>query len=283
MGLYFLAGSVTLALLLFPHWRHALVWRWRQWWQGVRVRGQAIRGRAGRMPVKAWQATVPGMQGSRAGWTRRWPWALGGVVLLMLPVLITVGVGVWGTRTLEGFDDDIDPLNLQVTHLLQGEHLVPPPPLAPEVFMTTEVQVVRPLLASADRRWAQMDPEFVQRLLRVFKIMKEAHGYDMVLLEGWRSPERQAMLAKQGPHVTLAGAWQSYHQFGLGADCAFFRHGRLQISEKDPWARRGYQLYGQVAEQLGLTWGGRWQMLDLGHLEWRKPGVQAAMRAARER
>jgi peptidoglycan L-alanyl-D-glutamate endopeptidase CwlK len=45
------------------------------------------------------------------------------------------------------------------------------------------------------------------------------------------------------------------------------------ISEKDPWAMRGYQLYGEVAEQLGLTWGGRWKMMDLGHTELRLRGV----------
>jgi peptidoglycan L-alanyl-D-glutamate endopeptidase CwlK len=136
------------------------------------------------------------------------------------------------------------------------------------------VEVVRPMLSSADRRWEQMDPEFVQRLLLAFKIMKDEHGYDMALLEGYRSPERQARLASLGSSVTNAGAWQSYHQYGLGADSAFFRNGQLVISEKDPWAARGYELYGEVAERMGLTWGGRWRMLDLGHVEWRKPGVK---------
>ncbi len=36
---------------------------------------------------------------------------------------------------------------------------------------------------------------------------------------------------------------------------------------------RGYQLYGQVAESLGLTWGGRWKMMDFGHIELRMRGV----------
>ncbi|MFZ2299238.1 MAG: M15 family metallopeptidase, partial [Aquabacterium sp.] len=227
--------------------------------------------------------TGVGVQGARRWWWRRWTWVLGGGTLLSLPVLFTLSWSLWGTRTLEGFDDRIDPLNPQVAHLLQGEHLVPPPPLPPEVFHTAEVEIVRPLLASADRRWEQMDPAFVQLLLRAFKIMKEEHGYDMALLEGWRSPERQTLLAAKGGHVTNAGAWQSYHQWGLGADCAFYRDGKLIISEKDPWAMRGYQLYGEVAERLGLTWGGRWQMMDLGHVEWRKPGVREAMRAARYR
>jgi peptidoglycan L-alanyl-D-glutamate endopeptidase CwlK len=77
-----------------------------------------------------------------------------------------------------------------------------------------------------------------------------------------------------GGHVTNAGAWQSYHQYGLGADCAFLRDGKLVITEKDPWAMRGYELYGQVAERLGLVWGGRWRLMDFGHVEWRKPGVK---------
>jgi peptidoglycan L-alanyl-D-glutamate endopeptidase CwlK len=51
------------------------------------------------------------------------------------------------------------------------------------------------------------------------------------------------------------------------------RDGKLVISEKDPWAMRGYQLYGEVAESLGLTWGGRWTMMDLGHTELRLRGV----------
>ncbi len=38
---------------------------------------------------------------------------------------------------------------------------------------------------------------------------------------------------------------------------------------------RGYRLYGDVAESLGLSWGGRWTMMDLGHTELR---VKGAMR-----
>ncbi len=207
-------------------------------------------------------------------------WAVLTLCLLALPVVLVLMWGQWHARTLDGFDDRVGTGNEQVAQLLAGEHLVPPAPLPPSVFVTAEVEVVRPMLATADRRWDLMDPDFVQRLLLAFKIMKDEHGYDMALLEGHRSPERQNLLAAKGSNVTMAGAWQSYHQYGLAADCAFMRNGKLVISEKDPWAMRGYQLYGQVAEQLGLTWGGRWQMMDLGHIEWRKPGAKAAMKAA---
>ena len=92
---------------------------------------------------------------------------------------------------------------------------------------------------------------------------------EMALLEGYRSPERQERLAAAGSHVSNARAFQSFHQYGLAADCAFIRDGRLVISERDPWAMRGYQLYGQVAESLGMVWGGRWAMMDFGHTELR--------------
>jgi peptidoglycan LD-endopeptidase CwlK len=91
-----------------------------------------------------------------------------------------------------------------------------------------------------------------------------------VLLEGYRSPERQNELAQMGSNVTRTGAWQSYHQYGLAADSAFMRGGKIVISERDPWAMEGYVLYGQVAKRVGLTWGGHWQNADLGHIELRK-------------
>jgi len=145
--------------------------------------------------------------------------------------------------------------------------------LPPEMFMTQEVLLVRPALVDASRDWVLLDDNFSQRLLVIFKIMKEQHGYEMALLEGYRSPSRQDSLAKMGSNVTNAKAYQSYHQFGLAADCAFKRDGKLVVTEKDPWAMRGYQLYGEVAKSVGLNWGGDWKMMDLGHVELRKPNT----------
>ena len=174
-----------------------------------------------------------------------------------------------------GFDAPSAEVNPQVAQVLEGEQLVPPPPLPPLVFATVEVEQVRPMLAAASRDWALMEPAFAQKLLMVFKIMKEQHGYDMAILEGYRSPERQNRLAALGSSVTSAAAFQSWHQYGLAADCAFLRNGKIVITEKDPWAMRGYVLYGRVAESVGLTWGGRWKMMDFGHTELRMPAVMA--------
>ncbi|NGZ84937.1 M15 family metallopeptidase [Duganella sp. SAP-35] len=196
---------------------------------------------------------------------------LGGLGLLCVPPMVALLLS--GKPTLSGYDAPTREINTQVAGLLEGEQLVPPPALPPLVFATAEVQLERPMLVSASRDWALLDAAYAQRLLMAFKIMKEKYGYDMAILEGYRSPERQNTLAAMGSSVTNAAAFQSWHQYGLAADCAFLRDGKLVISERDPWALRGYQLYGEVAESLGLTWGGRWKMMDFGHTELRQAGV----------
>jgi peptidoglycan L-alanyl-D-glutamate endopeptidase CwlK len=194
-----------------------------------------------------------------------------GVPVVLIPSLLALVMRKPGM--LPGYEMDETQPDEQVAALLKGEHLVPPSALPPLAFATQEVELIRPKLADASRNWGLLHPDFSQRLLLAFRIMKEKHGYEMALLEGYRSPARQDMLAGLGGQVTNARAFQSWHQYGLAADCAFWRDGKLVISEKDPWAMRGYQLYGQVAESLGLTWGGRWTMMDFGHTELRLRGV----------
>jgi len=208
-----------------------------------------------------------GMQLLAALLRRHWILLTVACALVLLPPL--AGWLVGGKVALP--ESGVRSINPQLESLLRGERLVPPPPLPPMVFTSAEVTVVRPMLDTANRNWTLLDPEFSQRLLVVFKIMREQHGYEMALLEGYRSPERQNQLADVGNNVTSARAFQSYHQYGLAADCAFMRDGHLVISERDPWAMRGYQLYGEVAESVGLNWGGRWTMMDFGHIELRKP------------
>lgn len=279
MLLYFMLGCGVLAVLAFPQVRGA-IWRpwtrlWRQgwpdpslWWWRVQKRWQAWRD----------QPDILGDPLKSAG-RRRLMWSA--LVLLSAPVGLIVLWSASNERSLEGFDDRVAVVDPRLAHLLAGEQLAPPAPLPPEVFATAEVEIARPMTVSADRRWERLEPAFVQRLLRIFKVMKDEHGYELVLLEGYRSPQRQAQLAAQGTHVTMAGAWQSYHQYGVAADIAFWRDGRVVISEKDAWAAKGYERLGLVAEAHGLTWGGRWKMRDLGHVEWRTREVQQAMRAAR--
>ncbi len=269
--LYFLLACLVSWLALFPSGRarvlHTLAT------SGLRM-GRQCRS-AARLPGR-WLGTLHacgrGWCAGAAAFLHRRRWLLLSAALLLgLP---PVGALLSGRDArLEGFEAPQQEVNDQVAALLAGEYLVPPPALPPLAFAGEELQQARPLIATASRDWTRLDPGFEQRLLHAFRIMKEKHGYEMAILEGYRSPERQNLLAKLGPGVTNAAAWQSWHQYGLAADSAFVRNGKIVISEKDPWAMRGYALYGQVAESLGLTWGGRWKMMDLGHTELPQPGV----------
>ena len=271
VALYFLLACGVAGLLLFPAAREivylALVKRRQQ--IGAQVQNWRDR------RSETTRSLSQNLQASRlSSWQfiKRHQWILlAGMAVVLIPPLIAWLLS--GKTMLGSYDDSGQVVNQQIAALLEGEQLVPPPPLPPEVFTTQEVAQVRPMLDTASRNWQALDADFTQRLLMTFKIMKEKHGYDMVIIEGYRSPERQNALAQMGGSVTNAKAFQSYHQYGLAADSAFMRSGKLVITEKDPWAMRGYQLYGEVAESVGLTWGGRWKMMDLGHVEFRKPGV----------
>jgi peptidoglycan L-alanyl-D-glutamate endopeptidase CwlK len=269
--LYFLLACLISWLVLFPAGRAYVLLRAAQAESALQRRfaGMKRRQTAGAEVLR--QSGAASAQGVVTFAKRHYLLCLAGLALLSLPP--TLAFLASGKNMLGAYDVSTREVNTQVAGLLQGEELVPPVALPPTVFATAEIERERPMLVSASRNWTLMDQEYTQRLLMVFKIMKEQHGYDMAILEGYRSPERQNMLAGMGSNVTNAAAFQSWHQYGLAADCAFLRDGKLVISEKDPWAMRGYELYGQVAESVGLTWGGRWKMMDFGHTELRVPGV----------
>lgn len=269
--LYFCVVCSVIGLFVFPSAR-----------AGVRQRMIGVRARFARHPprwnvlpqVPLWQLRLSAQAVFKAAsrFVRR-NWALFaiGVPVVAIPSLLALALR--RPDMLPSYEPEQAMPDEQVAALLKGERLVPPVALPPLAFSTPEVELVRPMLADASRNWGMLNPEYSQRLLLAFKIMKEKYGYEMTLLEGYRSAARQDMLAKMGNQVTNARAWQSWHQYGLAGDCAFWRDNKIVISEKDPWAMRGYQLYGQVAESLGLTWGGRWTMMDLGHTELRLRGV----------
>jgi peptidoglycan LD-endopeptidase CwlK len=274
VAMYFLLACVATWLALFPSGRELLLgalhktgMRWRGHWSVLAARLQ--------------RASLHGRHATRSQWDGATHFirhlrhhmllCTAGLALLCIPLLVALLAG--NRPALRGFETPAREINPQVAALLEGEQLVPPPALPPLVFTSVEVERLRPMTASASRDWTLLDKDFSQRLLLALRIMKERHGYDMALLEGYRSPQRQEALAALGPGVTNAAAFQSWHQYGLAADCAFVRDGKLVISEQDPWALRGYQLYGEVAEALGLTWGGRWKMRDYGHAELRVAGT----------
>ena len=97
-----------------------------------------------------------------------------------------------------------------------------------------------------------------------------ARGYEFVLLEGYRSPERQESLAALGAHTTQARAYESRHQYGMAADLAPLRNGVLAFDFEDAWAKSAYLELGREATEMGMVWGGRWTFQDYGHIETHK-------------
>ncbi|MCB1899640.1 MAG: M15 family metallopeptidase [Rhodocyclaceae bacterium] len=267
---YFCVATSILALIAFPGLRRSIVTRLASAARpGARHAAQWIQRSA--LALRAAPDTILGpMRAARGGVHRAGRRFALALLLVAIPPLIVMFHSTGPELLYEEFDDSA---NRHIETLLAGEQLVPPRPLPPAVFQTREVERIIPELASASRDWIRLDDAFRQRLLLVFRTLRERHGYEPVLLEGYRSPERQARLAALGPHITRAGALMSYHQYGLAADIAFVADGKIVIDENDPWAARGYRLYGEIAESLGLTWGGRWTMRDFGHVELRRPGV----------
>jgi peptidoglycan LD-endopeptidase CwlK len=250
------------------------------WWQTSRAQvrydaRQASAEVAAASVRSTWEELV---HATRQGWQAHRRAALVGLAALVLVPGLALLARQWWTVDTYDHTHSRD-VNAQVAALLEGEQLTAPLPLPPELFLTREVIQARPFVGGANRQWELLDAEFRQRLLAVFKLMRERHGLEMVLIEGYRSRERQAELAAMGPTVTHAAAGESWHQFGLAADSAFLIDGKVVVTETHPVAARGYALYGAVAQSLGLEWGGGWRSIkDLGHVELRRDTDATASR-----
>lgn len=123
-------------------------------------------------------------------------------------------------------------------------------------------------------------PKFRQAVAAVLTDMK-ADGFRVKVFESLRSNERQQFLYGfgreyddgRGPVTKVPTADKGWHYFGLAVD----------IVEDDvtPWIapQLFWQTLGLTAESYNCTWGGRWQMVDLPHLQWGNCRVSPSQRA----
>jgi len=127
---------------------------------------------------------------------------------------------------------------------------------------------------------AGLDPEF-RRKLELFEKRLLESGIRVKLVSGYRSIEEQNRLyalgrTKPGRIVTKARGGYSWHNFGLAADYAFISGGRLTWN--GPW-----RIFGRIARECGLEWGGDWRKFpDRPHVQWRRGKTLAQMRRAME-
>jgi len=185
-----------------------------------------------------------------------------GMLIVLVSIAVTLALG--GRHWLERPRATEIEYSAKARLAFVDENLVPPPPLPPSIFLGSD----RPSLESADRDWSKLQPAFRQTLLTLLARLS-ARGYEFVLLEGYRSPERQESLAAQGAHITQARAYESRHQYGMAADLAPIRNGVLLFNFEDAWAKTAYLEFGREAGLMGLVWGGGWKLQDYGHIELR--------------
>lgn len=112
-------------------------------------------------------------------------------------------------------------------------------------------------------------PAFAERVAQLLSGLRAA-GYQPVLFEGMRSPERAKQLAQKG-----AGIADSVHCYGAAADIICGEHG---------WdcKKSGCDFFvalGPAAERRGMVWGGRWHRVDLPHVQGISVADQCRMRA----
>jgi peptidoglycan L-alanyl-D-glutamate endopeptidase CwlK len=105
------------------------------------------------------------------------------------------------------------------------------------------------------------------RLAREHLRRLHAEGLTFKITSGRRTfAEQTALYAKgrtaKGPKVTNARAGYSWHNFGTAYDLTLF-------SGKNPvWESPKYARAGDIGEDLGLEWGGRWKKLvDRPHFQ----------------
>ncbi|KAB7769657.1 M15 family metallopeptidase [Xanthomonas maliensis] len=263
---FLLLVVVVCGLLVFPAAGERALDRWERvrGWIGARLGGA---GRSASRHGEVLRGSVRHELSGLGEGLRRHAWVIAAAALLLVvpPAVILL------TRQNVVLDDfqseDMNESSTMIAQLLRGERLMPPAPPPPQVFTTEEIRRVMPEIVTADRKWERIDADLQQRVLAIFEVMRRQYGYEMVLVEGFRSPERQAELMSGGK-ATRAGAWQSCHQYGLAVDAAPIRDGKLQWNMEDPWTGKAYAVYGQLAQQAGLDWGGAWRSIkDYVHVE----------------
>jgi hypothetical protein len=96
-------------------------------------------------------------------------------------------------------------------------------------------------------------PAFASRVKVLFNRMR-ARGYDPMLWEAYRTPERAIKLAEDGK-----GIQNSMHIYGAAVDI---------IDAKKKWSDpMFFKVLGEEAERLGLYWGGRFSDYDGPHIQ----------------
>ena len=118
------------------------------------------------------------------------------------------------------------------------------------------------------RRLNDLSPRFRPLAVELLAQLVEA-GILVMIVDTLRTPEEQAANIAKGVSWTT----RSKHLTGDAIDIAPFEAWALYGSDKVRWNADDpvWLRIGQIGEALGLRWGGRWKVRDMGHLEYVEP------------
>lgn len=89
------------------------------------------------------------------------------------------------------------------------------------------------------------------------------NGLNFNIFETFRTPERQLELNQRNPKGS-APVGSSFHEYGLAFDV-------VGIDDNGNWTwnkpKSEWDKIGQIIEECGLVWGGRWKMGDCPHAQ----------------
>jgi len=128
----------------------------------------------------------------------------------------------------------------------------------------------------SERNLATLEP-VTARLVRELVRRLQSEGLNFKVTSGTRTWSEQTRLYAQGrttsgDKVTNAKAGQSWHNFGVAADLTAFD----KSGKRPKWEGAEYDRMGEIAEDLGLEWGGSWRKFkDRPHVQ-RPLGVTLA-------
>jgi peptidoglycan L-alanyl-D-glutamate endopeptidase CwlK len=117
----------------------------------------------------------------------------------------------------------------------------------------------------SEKNLATVQPQ-LQKLGRELLRRLAAEGLTFKVIQGRRTPAEQAALYAKGrtaPGPKVTWTLKSRHLTGRAIDLALFS-GKNVV-----WESKHYTRAGEIGEQLGLVWGGRWKggKTDKPHFE----------------
>jgi hypothetical protein len=114
------------------------------------------------------------------------------------------------------------------------------------------------------RQLDDLSPEFKPLALELLARLTEAR-IPVLIVDTLRTAAEQAENLKNGVSWTL----NSRHLTGDAIDIVPYQVYHLEGPDKLTWDASNpiWSRIGPIGEKLGLIWGGRWKVRDLGHFE----------------